>query len=162
MKYQVEITNLNNLINTKKGGKYLLGLLQNLYCSCQSEFSAFLLFNYQHLAIKKKNKKLSNLLKEFSNTCLCNSHTLGELIIKQKGLPFYLNSQHSPLTAFWLNYEVELSSLIKMDKNFLQTLINNYSIYINKIDCKTVKTILEKLQKQSILMLENLKNFEIK
>ena len=161
MKYQVEITNLNNLISTKKGGKYLLGLLQNLYCSCQSEFSAFLLFNYQCLAIKKKNKKLSNLLKDFSNTSLSNSHILGDLIINQKGLPFYLNSQHSPLTAFWLNYEVDLKTLLETNKKFLITLIENYSIYIEKINCKSIKEVLKNLQENNKNMLEKLENFEI-
>jgi len=161
MKYQVEITNLNNLISTKKGGKYLLGLLQNLYCSCQSEFSAFLLFNYQCLAIKKKNKKLSNLLKDFSNTSLSNSHILGDLIINQKGLPFYLNSQYSPLTAFWLNYEVDLKTLLETNKKFLITLIENYSIYIEKINCKSIKEVLKNLQRNNKNMLEKLENFEI-
>ena len=161
MKYQVEITNLNNLIITKKGGKYLLGLLQNLYCSCQSEFSAFLLFNYQHLAVKKKNKKLSNLLKELSNISLSNSHVLADLIVKQNGLPFYLNSQHSPLTAFWLNYEVEIKTLLEMDKKFLVTLINNYSVYIEKISCKVIKQSLKNLQENNKTMLENLNNFKI-
>ena len=66
MKYVNESLSLNKIIKNKQSGKYLLGMLQNLYCSCQSEFSAFLLFNYQSCVLLSTNKKLSSLLKDFS------------------------------------------------------------------------------------------------
>ena len=128
-----KLKNENNL-RTTKSGKYMLGILQNLYCSCQSEFSAFLLFNYQSLSLKNKNKKLYKILNSFAETNLKNSRELAEIIVSKKGLPFYLNSQSSPLTAFWLNYEVDLKNIIDTDKKFLQTLISNYNFAIQKIN----------------------------
>jgi len=157
--------NMNNTINktnlkTNKSGKYLLGILQNLYCSCQSEFSAFLLFNYQSLSLKQKNKKISSLLKVFAETNLKNSHILADIIISQKGLPFYLNSQASPLTAFWLNYEVGIKDVIKTNKLFLQTLINNYTLSIQKIANKKIVEKLESLKNENIKLLHNLNIFK--
>lgn len=154
-----ELINKTNL-KTNKNGKYMLGILQNLYCSCQSEFSAFLLFNYQSLSLKQKNKKLSALLKVFAETNLKNSHTLAEIIISQKGLPFYLNSQASPLTAFWLNYEVGVKDVIKTNKLFLQTLINNYTLSIQKISNKKIVEKLESLKNENIKLLHNLNIFK--
>ena len=154
-----ELINKTNL-RTNKNGKYMLGILQNLYCSCQSEFSAFLLFNYQSLSLKQKNKKLSALLKVFAETNLKNSHTLAEIIISQKGLPFYLNSQASPLTAFWLNYEVGVKDVIKTNKLFLQTLINNYTLSIQKISNKKIVEKLEILKNENIKLLHNLNIFK--
>lgn len=150
--------NKNNL-KTNKSGKYLLGILQNLYCGCQSEFSAFLLFNYQSLSLKQKNKKLSNLLKSFAETSLLNSHMLAEVIVNQKGLPFYLNSQASPLTAFWLNYEVNIQTIITMNKQFLQTLISNYNFSIQKIGNKKIIEKLENLKNENIKLLQTLNGF---
>lgn len=147
--------NKNNL-KTNKSGKYLLGILQNLYCSCQSEFSAFLLFNYQSLSLKQKNKKLSTLLKSFAEVSLSNSHILAEIIVSQKGLPFYLNSQASPLTAFWLNYEVNAQTVVNMNKQFLQTLISNYNFSIQKISNNKIIEKLENLKNENIKMLHSL------
>lgn len=152
--------NKNNLI-TNKSGKYLLGILQNLYCSCQSEFSAFLLFNYQSLSLKQKNKKLSSLLKSFAEASLLNSHMLAEIIVNQKGLPFYLNSQASPLTAFWLNYEVNTQTVINMNKKFLQTLISNYNFSIQKINNKKIVEKLEILKNENIKLLQTLNSFNV-
>lgn len=157
MMYNKEITNINKIKKDKKGGKHLLGMLQNLYCSCQSEFSAFLLFNYQSLTIK--NKQIAKILEDFSKQYLENSKQLGSLILKEKGLPFYLNSQHSPLTAFWLQFDTEENKVLQMDINFLTTLINNYSIYISKIKKEKVLKILIYLKNISIENLNKLKDF---
>ena len=152
------LENKNNL-KTNKSGKYMLGILQNLYCSCQSEFSAFLLFNYQSISLKQKNKKLSQVLENLATKNLTNSKILANLIVKQKGLPFYLNSQASPLTAFWLNYEVGTQTVIKMDKMFLQTLISNYNLAIQKINNKKITEKLENLKNENIILLQTLNSF---
>lgn len=155
--YDKEILNLNKLTKQNKGGKYLIGMLQNLYCSCQSEFSAFLLFNYQSLSIK--DKKLSNLLENISKQNLENSRVLGRLISKEKGLPFYLNSQHSPLTAFWLQFDTNIEKVLSININFLTTLINNYQIYIQKIKQKNITQTLNKLRDINQNNLNLLKQF---
>lgn len=157
MVYDKEILNLNKLTNQKKGGKYLLGMLQNLYCSCQSEFSAFLLFNYQSLTLK--NKELTKILDNFSKQHLENSKQLGSLILKENGLPFYLNSQHSPLTAFWLQFDTDINKVLQIDINFLTRLIDNYSIYITKIKKEKVLQTLINLKNISINNLNILKEF---
>lgn len=113
----------------RKSGKYLLGQLQNLYCSCQSEFSAFLMFNYQSIIVKDKN--LSLYFKVFTQTHLQNSRKLSEIIIKLNGLPFYVNSQNAPLSAFWLQPTTNKKVVLNQDKKFLDTLINNYNCVIN-------------------------------
>lgn len=111
-----------------KSRKFLVGKLQNLYCSYHSEFSAFLLFNYQSLVIK--NKKLSYIFKSFSLKHLSNSKILANFIINLKGLPFYLNSQNSPLNAFWINPETNLKNILQLNINFLKALIDDYSYTI--------------------------------
>lgn len=158
MMYSKNVLKSNNSEKEKKGGKHLLGMLQNLYCSCQSEFSAFLLFNYQSLTVK--NKKLSKILEDFSKQHLENSKQLGYIILKENGLPFYLNSQCSPLTAFWLQFDTEENKVLQIDIKFLTTLINNYSIYISKIKKQSVLKVLKKLQQSNINSLEILNSLK--
>lgn len=112
-----------------KSRKFLVEKLQNLYCSCKSEFSAFLLFNYQSLIVK--NKDVSYTFKSLSLKHLSNSKKLANLIISLKGLPFYFNSQNSPLNGFWIPIEANLKKLLQLDIKFLKSLIENYSITIN-------------------------------
>ncbi|MBQ9792135.1 MAG: hypothetical protein IJW32_00105 [Clostridia bacterium] len=158
MMYNKETINTNKIEKERKGGKHLLGMLQNLYCSCQSEFSAFLLFNYQSLTIK--NKKIAKVLEDFSKQHLENSKKLSALILQEKGLPFYLNSQHSPLTAFWLQFDTEENKVLQIDINFLTTLINNYSIYISKIKKQSVLKVLKELQQSNVNFLEKLSSLK--
>lgn len=154
-----EQTNFLNIQNNKKSGKHLVGMLQNLYCSCQSELSAFLLLNYQSQLLKKQNKKLALLLEEISKQNLNNSHKLAELILKEKGLPFYFNSQYSPFNAFWLQFDIPKENILLIDINFFKTLIENYDIYIKKIKQTHIKKILTSLKEINIKMLSNLQNF---
>ncbi len=127
-------------IRKKLSGKFLVGQLQNLYCSCQSEFSAFLMFNYQSLVTK--NKDIAQIFKTMSKKHLDNSRELAKVIISLKGLPFYINSQNSPLTAFWLNPTTNLKETIKQDKKFLERHINNYNTIINKCTNEKIISIL--------------------
>ena len=161
MKYNDEILNINNIIKNKKSGKHMLGMLQNLYCSCQSEFSAFLLFNYQNCVLLSTNKKLSSLLKEFSQISLQNSHKLAQIILSQKGLPVYLNSQQSPLSAFWLQYDCDPQKVLQMDISFLKTLIQNYDIYISKIKNKKITNALHMLKQNNEILFSKLNNFKL-
>lgn len=159
MKYNNEHLIINNLIKNKKGGNALLGMLQNLYCSCQSEVSAFLLFNYQSIILKNKNNKLSSILESFSKQSLANSKILAELIIKQKGLPFYFNSQHSPFNAFWLKYDTDQKTIIENNINLFTSIIQNYSIYISKIKKNNILKVLNSLKKSNEQMLMQFNDF---
>ena len=156
---KTEQTTHINIQNNKKSGKHLIGMLQNLYCSCQSELSAFLLLNYQSQILKKQNKKLSLLLEEISKQSLDNSHTLAQLILKEKGLPFYFNSQYSPLNAFWLQFDIPKENILNVDINFFKTLIENYTIYINKINKANIKKFLTSLKEINQKILSTLQNF---
>jgi len=135
-------------LSKTQGGKYLLGLLQNLYCSCQSETSAFMLFNYQGLVVK--NKELSQQLLDFAQVHLNNSRILAQLILQKGGLPFYTNVQLSPLTAFWLQPDSNKSEVLKIDKNFLTALNNNYTLTLSKIKNQTIIKKLSALQQETL------------
>lgn len=134
-------------IKKYKSGKFLIDKMQNLYCSCKSEFSSFLLFNYQSLIIK--NKELSCTFKSFALSHLNNSQELAKIIISLKGLPFYINSQSAPLSAFWIQPSTNIKEIISYDKNFLTTLVGNYDLAINMCCKEEINLILLNLKSKS-------------
>jgi len=142
----------------KQSGNYIIGKLQNLYCSCQSEVSAFLFFNYNSIIFKNTYHNLSNIFNHFSKQSLENSKILADILLLSNTLPLYQNSQKMPLTGLWFFHCENNQDILKSSELFVKELIKKYDETISICKIKKISKKLCSLKTSNEKILEIIKS----
>lgn len=90
-------------------------LLQNLYCSQNSESVATLTYSYQHIITKPFNQQLCDAFIKIAMVEMRHLDLLGNAIAAAGGIPVFADSQNAFLSGKWVDYVTNVNKLLEID-----------------------------------------------
>ena len=131
-----------------KHNSYYLGIVQNLYCSNESEIVSFLQFEYQKNILLPFGNDFGRLFETIAQEDLFHSSLLAEIIISLGGNPIYCDNQGKWLGGRRIDYVKNVKSMLELDIELKEKMIIDYKSAISKIDDLKIKKMLEMIVKE--------------
>lgn len=129
------------LTHIKHNG-YYLGLIQNLYCSSESELVCFLQFEYQKNLLLPFGNDYARVFGQMAEDDLFHSELLSETIISLGGNPVYCSCQGKWLGGRQIDYVKSIKQMLELDIELKEKLIIDYKSATSKIDDMKIKKLL--------------------
>lgn len=130
-----------------KHNSYYLGIIQNLYCSNESEMVSFLQFEYQKNLLLPFGNEYGRFFGLTAQEDLFHTSLLAEIIISLGGSPIYCDNQGKWLSGRRIDYVKNIKSMLALDIELKEKLIIDYKTAISKIDDIKIKKMLEMIVK---------------
>lgn len=130
-----------------KHNSYYLGIIQNLYCSNESEIVSFLQFEYQKNLLLPFGNDFGRVFETIAQEDLFHSSLLAEIIISLGGNPIYCDNQGKWLGGRRIDYVKNIKSMLELDIELKEKMIIDYKSAISKIDDIKIKKMLEMIVK---------------
>ena len=140
-----------------KHNSYYLGIVQNLYCSSESEIVSFLQFEYQKNILLPFGNEFGRLFESIAQDDLFHSSLLAEIIISLGGNPVYCDNQGRWLGGRRIDYVKNVKSMLELDIELKEKMIIDYQNAISKIDDLKIKKMLEMIVKDEKVCYSKLK-----
>lgn len=125
-----------------KHNSYYLGLIQNLYCSSESELVCFLQFEYQKNLLLPFGNDYARVFGQMAEDDLFHSELLSETIISLGGNPVYCSCQGKWLGGRQIDYVKGIKQMLELDIELKEKLIIDYKSATSKIDDMKIKKLL--------------------
>lgn len=130
-----------------KHNSYYLGIVQNLYCSNESEIVCFLQFEYQKNLLLPFGNDFGRFFGNIAQEDLFHSSLLAEAIISLGGNPVYCDNQGKWLGGRRIDYVKNIKAMLELDIELKEKMIIDYKSAISKIDDIKIKKMLEMIVK---------------
>lgn len=121
---------------------YYLGIIQNLYCSSESEIISFLQFEYQKNLLLPFGNDFARVFGAIAEDDLFHSGLLAEIIISLGGNPVYCDNQGKWLGGRKIDYVKNIKQMLDVDIELKEKMIIDYKNAISKIDDNNIKKML--------------------
>lgn len=126
-----------------KHNSYYLGIVQNLFCSSESEIVCFLQFEYQKNLLLPFGNDYARVFGQLADEDLFHSELLSETIISLGGNPIYSSCQGKWLGGRQIDYVKSIKQMLELDIELKEKLIIDYKTAISKIDDMKIKRLLD-------------------
>lgn len=125
-----------------KHNSYYLGIIQNLYCSSESEIICFLQFEYQKNLLLPFGNDYARVFGQIAEEDLFHSELLSEIIISLGGNPVYCSCQGKWLGGRQIDYVKNIKQMLALDIELKEKMIIDYKNATSKIDDLKIKKLL--------------------
>lgn len=144
----------NNFVRTTypklgriKHNDYYLGIVQNLFCSKESELTSFLQFTYQSNILLPFGSEYARLFGTMAAEDNFHAELLSETIISLGGDPVFCDNQGRWFGGRWIDYVKDIKQMLILDIELKEKMIIDYKTAISKIDDMAIKQMLNSILK---------------
>ena len=130
-----------------KHNDYYLGIVQDLYCGKEGEFTSFLQFTYQNNILLPFGNDYHRLFSTIATEEALHCSVLAELILSLGGDPVYADNQGRWFGGRWIDYVKDVKQMLSLNIEMKEKIIIDYKTAISKIDDMAIKQILTAILK---------------
>lgn len=140
-----------------KHNDYYLGIVQDLFCGKEGEFTSFLQFTYQNNILLPFGNDYHRLFSSLADEEAFHCSILSELIISLGGDPIFADNQGRWFGGRWIDYIKDIKQMLSLNIEMKEKTIIDYKTAISKIDDMAIKQFLMAILKDEEVMCLKLK-----
>lgn len=129
-------------LNRIKHNDYYLGIVQNLFCSKESESTCYFQFSYQSNILLPFGNEYARLFATIANEDAFHMQLLSETILSLGGDPIFCDNQGRWFGGRWMDYVKDVKQMLYLDIELKEKIMIDYKTAISKIDDMAVKQML--------------------